>query len=511
MMASLTQRQIHSDLEQWLRRVGFSRGNPFEIGEAESEPFVPECFVDPGVYDSIKDDPQTLLVFAPRGGGKTALRVMLASDCRPLQPIAVNPHSSDLAVTYTDFDPALAACDYELTRLTPAHHVAGILRSACSALLDAFWQDAGLAAALSPPDRTLFASYCRHFNPALLGADTAYRRMKSICPEIEVPWSDLRQAITERRLAAFLQGCEMPLAPQLQWYAELVDDIPEPLASADSPVTLLSGFAQLVQRIGLKRLYILVDRLDERFLTFQEPNNLVELVAPLISNLPLMGVPGIAFRLFLPREARESVLPFVRRDRRLKVLEVTWNDNQLRQLLRLRLRVYSEDKVQALGKLCETSLAPRIEDEMIEAANGSPRRLLQLGAALLETQVTLSPNKRAITDAAWGQTLDNILGEHVVRPLRVSRQEAQAYLGRVTPVKLSPIPYRLILCLYDTKGFCTNREISKAVWGDEEWASDELIRQTVKRVRDALKEAGANPDYYLVNEPGRGYKLQNTA
>jgi DNA-binding winged helix-turn-helix (wHTH) protein len=92
----------------------------------------------------------------------------------------------------------------------------------------------------------------------------------------------------------------------------------------------------------------------------------------------------------------------------------------------------------------------------------------------------------------------------------VDRGAAQVYLGETTPVQLSTTPYRLVLCLYDAEGFRTNREIAKAVWGDEEWASDEMVRQTVRRVRKALKETGANADHYIVNQPGRGYRLQNT-
>jgi len=128
-MTSHVSQETPSPLERWLSKVGLSEGNPFGVNEADREPFVPECFVDPGVYDTVKNDPHTTLVFAPRGGGKTALRVMLASDCRPIQPLAASPRSQTLAVTYSDFDPALKACDYDLARLTAGHHVDKILRA----------------------------------------------------------------------------------------------------------------------------------------------------------------------------------------------------------------------------------------------------------------------------------------------------------------------------------------------------------------------------------------------
>ncbi|MDY6878458.1 MAG: hypothetical protein SWK90_19950 [Chloroflexota bacterium] len=140
-MTSHVLQETLSPLGHWLSKVGLSKGNPFGTSEAERELFVPECFVDPGVYDAVKNDPRTTLVFAPRGGGKTALRMMLISDCRPIQLPAASPRSQTLAVTYSDFDPALRACDYDLSRLTADHHLAKILSDACSALLDALWQD----------------------------------------------------------------------------------------------------------------------------------------------------------------------------------------------------------------------------------------------------------------------------------------------------------------------------------------------------------------------------------
>ncbi|HOC20829.1 MAG TPA: hypothetical protein PKL16_04970 [Anaerolineae bacterium] len=75
---------LSQKLEQWLKAVGFVKGNPFATANAEDErTFLPECFVDTGHYFSILGDPQTTLVLAPRGGGKTAYRVMLDSNAIP--------------------------------------------------------------------------------------------------------------------------------------------------------------------------------------------------------------------------------------------------------------------------------------------------------------------------------------------------------------------------------------------------------------------------------------------
>jgi hypothetical protein len=509
-MTSQVSQETALALERWLRRVGFSEGNPFGVSQAERECFVPECFVDPGVYNTAKNDPRAVLVFAPRGGGKSALRVMLASECRPFQSPKSNPRSQDLAVTYTDFDPVLQACNYDLTQLTPYHHVAEILTLACAALLDALLQDPALCTALSSRNRSLLASYCRQFYPGLLESDAAYRRLGETCPETEFSWPAFRQAVREQRLVTFLEEANILLSPGMQLYAELVDDVQDPLTNLDSPVRLLSKFAQLAQEASLETIFILIDRLDERLLTYHDPQQLALLVAPLVAHIPLIEAPGIKFVMFLPQEAREAILSFVRPER-LRILDVAWDNKLLRELLQLRLKVYSQDRIQSLVQLCEEFLAQRIEDEMFEMSDGSPRLLLQLGAALFETHIELFPDSRTITGTAWSQAWMKVFGGQHVRPLRLDRQEAQVYMGRTTPVPLSTIPYHLVAYLYDADGFRTNKEIKAAVWPDEQFVSDGMVRTQIRRVRKALEDVGVDPKDYLVNKPGRGYKLQNTA
>lgn len=71
-------------LEDWLRAVGFSE-HPFKHAEAERDPRLHEFFVEPACFDVVQGtavSPQTAVLFAPRGGGKTANRVMVDHFCK---------------------------------------------------------------------------------------------------------------------------------------------------------------------------------------------------------------------------------------------------------------------------------------------------------------------------------------------------------------------------------------------------------------------------------------------
>ena len=65
----------------WLERLGFET-NPFALREATLEEQLDEYFVEPPGFEHVSG-PHTFLLFAARGGGKTACRIMVEHACRP--------------------------------------------------------------------------------------------------------------------------------------------------------------------------------------------------------------------------------------------------------------------------------------------------------------------------------------------------------------------------------------------------------------------------------------------
>jgi hypothetical protein len=83
-------------LENWLHAVGFTE-HPFKHTEAEQDPRLHEYFVEPACFDRVQGtvvSPQTAVLFAPRGGGKTANRVMVDHFCK----ISADVRGMDAAV-----------------------------------------------------------------------------------------------------------------------------------------------------------------------------------------------------------------------------------------------------------------------------------------------------------------------------------------------------------------------------------------------------------------------------
>jgi hypothetical protein len=185
-------------LGSWLRQVGFINGNPFATSEADREhQLLPEFFVDTGHYDLIWGDPgvpRTALVFAPRGGGKTAYRVMVQSQCCP-----ADSRSGVLAVLYTSFEPILARIKTS-GDVGAESHIRMILGDGVRALLDTLCQHRGRADDFPRHQRSRLAWFLRRFAPEEVGPIKVLTRLRAIWQEFDPPWDSFQQIVREARL-----------------------------------------------------------------------------------------------------------------------------------------------------------------------------------------------------------------------------------------------------------------------------------------------------------------------
>lgn len=156
------------NLNQWLKNVGFVNGNPFASADAERErDYLPEYFVDTGHYPLILGDPQnpqSTLVLAPRGCGKTAYRVMLEQQCYP-QDSELNA----LVIPYLSFDSLFEQTDLSLRQQLQCH-LNTILRLSLRALEETRARfpeiDARITVAQHRTLQTLEQAYAPSLTPA---------------------------------------------------------------------------------------------------------------------------------------------------------------------------------------------------------------------------------------------------------------------------------------------------------------------------------------------------------
>lgn len=362
----------HTDI--LLRNLGF-RGNPFsslEAGKEEGREWFYACFVEPPGFSTILGDatsPEPLIVFAPRGSGKTALRAMLHYYCRrgyvPGGRVLSIPHVDPSAIE----EKSLGSEPPSLARL----HVETIVQKGLAALCQQIGEEPrlqeDLRRSLALPERELLQWYVTAYGQELRAADCAMVLSPCMCQEAGQPRNS---------------GGSGGQNPAAQHGGDLVDYRRE-----GSYVALMQGFLNLVlSPRPFTACYILVDGIDELGSTAADWDRAAAIVEPLAANLKLMDLPGVAFRFFLPAELKSSLQArsAIRRDRVLWY-DLVWRREGLAELLHKRLVVFSDYHIESLDQICADSLkGGKLENEMLDACEATPRTLLRLGQELLRQQ-----------------------------------------------------------------------------------------------------------------------------
>jgi len=137
-----------------LSTLGFE-DNPFAYTNADEEERLKDYFIPPPYFHSVfgdPDRPKSFVVFAPRGGGKSAQRIMVENQCATNQV---------LAVTYDEFEFVNIKSASEISL---HHHLQNIIRKIIMHILVEINFDPSLAARLSKQDRETFVKLsAEHF------------------------------------------------------------------------------------------------------------------------------------------------------------------------------------------------------------------------------------------------------------------------------------------------------------------------------------------------------------
>ena len=186
---------------------------------------------------------------------------------------------------------------------------------------------------------------------------------------------------------------------------------------------------------------------------------------------------------------------------------VRWDRAQLAALLNARINVYSDGRYEEFVMLwAGQAPAGQIEQEMLDLALGSPRRLLTAGQLLFEVHFE-GETDGPPTLASWEIAKTKLL-QRLPPPLCWRVVEQTLWLGE-NRIKLSKQEMKIVAVLVDHAGRCTREELINGVWGEDEFdTSDEALTAAMKRLRAKLGHP-AIADRYLRTEPGRGYPLTN--
>ena len=523
-----------TNINRWLANtLRFTQGNPFATTAADQErKLLPKFYVDVDGYERIKGR-ETMIVFAPRGGGKSALRIVLGSYAAP-----VSPGSETLAVEYTDFDPFITKY-HRQQHLTIDDYVEYLLRAGIKALVTAFCGDpaneilkaessdnkqqrVARAASLPEPTRSRLARLVSRYYPTLIEPEILYEQLSYLDATFKPDWLVFYEYVKQQRLSKLIANSPLNEDGRARLLTDLSDYANTNPHHQDTPREQMETFVNLARAVKFTQVQFLIDRLDENVETADSPETQANVIEPLLANLPLLEIPGVAFKFFLSREARDVLMdrPAIRRDRLVdQAVTVVWDAKRLKHMLDARLDVYSDGRYQDLAQLFQDVrhegsgrlLGEWVEDEMLHLAQGSPRRLLLAARLLCEAHVTGNNVRNLLEEADW-QAAKVALMKKMPPTLRIHATKRTAYIGDRS-IHLTPQQYKILLTLAELGGRCDRYTLIEKVWEakhgkEEQDFYDAAVDRAIGRLRENLGDETSHP-IYLFTERGTGFILRN--
>lgn len=376
----------YSDL---LSSLGFEQ-DPFATTNADEEDRLEEYFIEPPFFKAVYGDsshPKSVAVYAPRGGGKTALkrRIEIASESDPF-----------LCVTYSTFPTAAL----RLNDIGLEYHLRNISRIMLIAILSAA-ATKGIDG-ISRNDRQLLYILTQEHISRIQQSDLkdALSAVKNLTDKAKEAWNALVSPVRLALSLALLKfGFKAPELNRFETQAGSPGTYPE-------QITFLTGIAKI---FGYKSVYILIDKIDENALT-GKANASLQFVKPLLSDLSLLETEGLGFKFFLWDQLESEARYFSRPDR-IKTYILKWTVDQLKQMLSRRLIAYSSGKVNSLRSIMSLQRDIDVDSLVVLMSGGSPRNIIRICKSIFDQQSESDARAQNISEGAFYAGVESIAGE----------------------------------------------------------------------------------------------------
>jgi hypothetical protein len=399
--------------ETWLQKMGFINADPFDHTAhfAECDPYRKECFEEFPYYGEVKGSlrsPGPVLIYAARGGGKSALRCQIEEEWNDT---LISDNFRILPVVYDNFGLVLKSADDNYEKITLDHHLEQLIGLIISRLLDAVSQEDSLISLnnLEKGERRLLIWYIRHFARSL-----HYSQRNEALGRL----GGLQYFVRSDHLLRMLVNLSR-LLPAAEHFADTIMGIlaSAPIREADphemSMVKLLADLIKLCCQTGIDGVCVLMDNLDGADPRGEEDFRAAfHLARPLCNThgLQVHKIENLIFKIFVPEEIYATARGSFRSELGERHIEWQSSDNEelspLHRVLENRLRVYSREAAyqtgmyRSLSPLVEENISHSIDKWFVETAR-TPRELITLGDAMLSNHFRYPTEKLLLTEKDW--------------------------------------------------------------------------------------------------------------
>lgn len=372
-------------IDIWLKETYRLPFDPFRQPHAGADPHLSEYLYGRDEFKPILKA-GTSLIFAPAGGGKTALRVWAAEMCRT-------------GLDAGRFFPIV----YDLPE--------GVVLAAQDERWTVYEQTVSQAMAWE-----LFL-YLAYRPGAFLGLPEAARATVRALLDRDLP-IDLAHYLSQLETAGDLAGMAAgydrtahwdnpPQAAQIGAFKEALLST-SPAFGPEAPIDLRLWLELLRGALGFGAAFLLLDGVDAYPDTMEDPTGTLDLLAPLWQLASRWSAYGLYLKAFLPIEFASEVAVRDLTPPPCAVIMIHWTAEKLAEMLELRLEAVSRIEDLSLAYLSQRGLKG-VETTLVEAVMARsplPRELLLLVERLFEEHVNRSGPQGRITAEDLHEALD---------------------------------------------------------------------------------------------------------
>lgn len=194
------------------------------------------------------------------------------------------------------------------------------------------------------------------------------------------------------------------LTAQLRaWLRALDRAAPGETVGDAAGATLWQEALDTARQWGFRRVFILLDGLDTYW---RRPEDMLVLLDPLLRLMPGLAEQDVSLKCFLPEELQTDVAAALEQAgaAEVRIIRLDWTPARLLDLLLARYRA-GHARLVGLSHLVAPELCADIDDRLLAAAQGSPRRLLLIMRELIDAHVARPPVEGLITTEEWATAL----------------------------------------------------------------------------------------------------------
>lgn len=357
----------------YLDAIGLEN-NPFQFYNADKEvDLISNYFIKPDYFEDIWGDPYnpvSNIVYAPRGGGKTAQRIMVEKRAKDFEDI--------LTVTYTNHDLSQFK---NINEITLAYHLTYLNRL----LLLAFFnrindENFDYNARFSYSERQYIYKITRIYlyeTPASF-PNQAINALKTVGDRAVDLWNGFKEPIVNVvKQITKSKGLEIDLS-------NIEIDKKLEFSHRDN----FFNINALLNKAGYNSIMVLIDKVDEQNLTGNNPLSSFILISDLIKDLELLETPNMSFKFFLWDALRPFAMEHARPDRVFSY-DLVWTWQQIETMLSKRVSAYSNGKVTNFNSLFKSR---KSLGRIILFSELSPRDCVRMCNRILSEQFKVNPN-----------------------------------------------------------------------------------------------------------------------